>query len=401
MFRFAPVLAAPPALPTGTFNVNSSLDQPDDDPGDGNCVSDPGGFCTLRAAIMEANDLAGPDTIVLAAGGAYTLTLPNSDDQSAVGDLDITSVLTLTVADGGHATISGGGTTLNERVLQVKPSGVARLYNVTLRNGRVRDNAGAGIVNEGDLTLTNVTVMSNFAVSHTTGLFLIGGGIYNIGDLNLIGSTISNNSAAKQGGGIYNIGSLVAVNSTISNNLAQEDGGGLYNNVGSMELYNVTLAWNYADIDENSSGTGGGLYIQSGTVNFRNTLIAHNVHGLFNLFDDDCVGTLVSGGYNLLANPTGCTVTGTTTGNQTLVTPFIGALADNGGHTRTHALLANSPARDGGRPTGCVNPFGPIQTTDQRGLPRPADGNGDGTATCDIGAFELQAYRVQLPLVER
>ena len=52
----------------------------------------------------------------------------------------------------------------------------------------------------------------------------------------------------------------------------------------------------------------------------------------------------------------------------------LGALADNGGPTATHALLRGSPALDRGG--GCP-------TVDQRGLPRALGGR------CDIGAYEL------------
>jgi hypothetical protein len=64
--------------------------------------------------------------------------------------------------------------------------------------------------------------------------------------------------------------------------------------------------------------------------------------------------------------------------------PQLGPLQDNGGPTPTLALLAGSPAIDAG--SGDCPPPG----TDQRGVARPVDGNEDGTAACDIGAFEFQ-----------
>ncbi len=47
-----------------TFTVNTTTDAVDATPGDGIC-GDGNGQCTLRAAITEANLLAGEDEIVL------------------------------------------------------------------------------------------------------------------------------------------------------------------------------------------------------------------------------------------------------------------------------------------------------------------------------------------------
>ncbi len=66
------VSAATPVM-AATFNVASTLDAGDADPGDGACATD-AGACTLRAAIEEANTHAGEDVINVPAG-TYLLSL--------------------------------------------------------------------------------------------------------------------------------------------------------------------------------------------------------------------------------------------------------------------------------------------------------------------------------------
>ncbi|HSM54865.1 MAG TPA: choice-of-anchor Q domain-containing protein [Candidatus Sulfomarinibacteraceae bacterium] len=90
---------------------------------------------------------------------------------------------------------------------------------------------------------------------------------------------------------------------------------------------------------------------------------------------------LESSGHNL-ADDTSCGFD-TVTGDVITTQPGLAELADNGGPTLTHALLAGSPAIDAGHPAICPQ-------SDQRGVARPLDGNGDGLARCDIGAFEKE-----------
>ena len=86
----------------------------------------------------------------------------------------------------------------------------------------------------------------------------------------------------------------------------------------------------------------------------------------------------MSAGYNLDSGNS-CGFNGIGDLNQT--NPLLGPLDYYGGHTPTHSILYNSPAIDAGSPTDCP-------ATDQRGVIRPIDGDGDNNPICDMGAFE-------------
>ena len=102
------------------------------------------------------------------------------------------------------------------------------LNDTTISGGRLNDDdlayyadyGGAGIFNEGSLTLTGVTVTDNIVASYHA----IGGGIENRGQLTISGSSLTDNSAfgsrSAWGGGLINSdpGSVVIIDSLISGN---------------------------------------------------------------------------------------------------------------------------------------------------------------------------------------
>ncbi len=101
--------------------------------------------------------------------------------------------------------------------------------------------------------------------------------------------------------------------------------------------------------------------------------------------------TVTADNYNLFGTDGDAGVTGFTPGASDIV-PAEGVqlsailnpnLADNGGPTLTHALVAGSPAID------AVPASADCGGTDQRGESRRQDGNGDGVPACDIGAYEF------------
>ena len=137
-----------------TFLVDTTADTQDAAPGNGVCA-DSTGACSLRAAITEANALAGPDTITLPAG-TYTRTLgPNNENANAGGDFDITSAITINGAGSLTTIIQGAATqaAATERVVDFVPGAIATatINDVTIRNGNqvATGGFGGGIRNNG------------------------------------------------------------------------------------------------------------------------------------------------------------------------------------------------------------------------------------------------------------
>jgi hypothetical protein len=132
---------------------------------------------------------------------------------------------------------------------------------------------------------------------------------------------------------------------------------------------------------------GGGIsaYRQQGTmmveVELRNTVVAENLEAggasLGNCVEE-APAVVTSADFNLADDGT-CNLVGTD--DLVVADAMLSPLGDHGGPTWTHAPEAGSPAVDSGDDVMC-------QETDQRGAPRPLDGDGDGAAHCDRGAVE-------------
>jgi uncharacterized repeat protein (TIGR01451 family) len=107
-------------------------------------------------------------------------------------------------------------------------------------------------------------------------------------------------------------------------------------------------------------------------------------------FDDNCGDMVVSAGHNLTSSSSldGCDFFQTgdiKVANSQLFTQVLEQdLKDNGGPTKTHALITRGRAADAG---SC-----PGETADQRGFGRPVDDPAmpNRLDACDIGAYELQ-----------
>jgi hypothetical protein len=304
--------------------------------------------------------------------------------------------VTIDAFDAPGITLDGGGT---DRVLIVDPGLTVNVAHLTMTNGYGFQLAG-GILNNGILTLDHVTLTGNLMTTDAGDFWQGGGGIYS-GDgatLNLIDSTVSNNAAQWSGGGVYSffnttttivrstisgnvsndvggairsLGNVEIVNSTISGNTATGwHGGAIFQTDGDVTITNSTITNNVAPDYASSTffiGQFGGGFVP--TLTLTNTIITGNQWYACEKFASGTTGNVVSGGNNVLQDDTCNPVTS----DQIIGDALIGALADNGGPTLTHALLAGSPAIDAGNNAVCP-------ATDQRGV--------DRDAACDVGAYE-------------
>ena len=91
----------------------------------------------------------------------------------------------------------------------------------------------------------------------------------------------------------------------------------------------------------------------------------------------------------------------TTTVTRRCTSPGSWCVRSGANQTAVWSLQAISPAVDGGNPGGCKDSHNTLIPGDQRSYARTVDGNNDGSAICDIGAFELALVRLFLPLVWR
>jgi CSLREA domain-containing protein len=327
------------------FKVDTTADGDDKE-----CLLD----CTLREAVV----LAGSADQILLPAGNYVL---------ADGELSLNND-TIIGEDARTTFIDGADKSRVLRVIEVQ----SRVSNVTIRNGNGvgldPDGLGGGIfIHSGSLFL------QNSAVSGNTGT--MGAGIAAGGVAQLIGVTVSGNTARTgrltRGGGIAvsETGGLFLGNSTVSGNTAVDgvgnasQGGGVYT-AGTLAIIASTIAGN-------SAAEGDGLYVitppTGAATSLQNSLLSHGTGGTCG---GPGLGNL-SATANVISDDT-CQFKDPT--NLQSVNPQIGALADNGGPTNTHALLPTSPA---------IGHAGSCATIDQRLITR--------VAPCDSGSYEYRA----------
>jgi hypothetical protein len=218
---------------------------------------------------------------------------------------------------------------------------------------------GGGVYSSG-LIMARSTISGNSAAR--------GAGILSSGVIYIQDSTLSGNHASYYGGALSVPGitsSHTIRNSTISGNKADAIGGAIY--ASSMNIYNCTITQNTT---KSRATRGAGLFI--GASILQSSIVAGNTSGDGLVEDDVFAYGVITGSNNLIMASTGPVPASIT------IDPQLGPLQDNGGATKTHALLPGSPAIGRGNNVLALN-------NDQRGSPF---GRVDGSGA-DIGAFEF------------
>ena len=414
-----------------------------DDPAPGACEADD---CSLREAVISANGNGEADTINLPPASilppntdGYALTIGGRGEEAARrGDLDITSNVDIVGTTSADFPVVNVRSANIDRIFDVKSGATANISQLVISGGNAQQ-VGGGLRNAGTLTLTGSVVQNNTTGSTGNIDQRRGGGIYNLasGDLTLLRTTVRDNVSRGDGGGIYNFGgdttltastvdgneagddgggisnrnggTLTLVRSTVSNNTSQDEGGGIRVRDQTAPFTQTTLNATNSTISGNRAGDqGGGVFGGPNSVaTFTSVTINGNeapndASNVFSTGQATFDKTIVSGGQggapncsqNFSSNGDNLGFPGTSCGFEVQADPNLGPLADNGGFTETHALQVGSPAIDavGIAPAGGIQAQSacPEPTQDQRTIDRPQDGDANGSAICDIGAYEVE-----------
>lgn len=385
--------------------------------------------CNLNDAVVSANT----DTATggcIAGAGSDVLELPANATINLTDTLSIESEVTLN-ANGSTIQPDAGGAPF--RLVGVNYAGDLSLNDAVLSGGYDQNynRAGGAYVIQGNMDINRSTVTGNtgggvgFIIGATGSIedsnilnnvgkpdesYYGAGILINSSTVSISGSTISGNtssSSVEGGAGIqvstyfanYGYSTLVDLtNTTISANNSDTRGAGVFTytrggyDPAVINMTNVTVAAN-----SSSAGVGGGLSSDGATITLAQSLFSGNNAVSGGVEIDVSAGAVIIDDYNLFGLDSVSGVGGVTIGvtdivpaEATLAEIIDVALADNGGPTLTHALVDGSPAIDAIPAASCASP------SDQTGLVRPQDGDGDMTADCDIGAYEVEGVDLDL-----
>lgn len=310
----------------------------------------------------------------------------------------------LDLSGGNAGTLNGGGAIAN--------SGSLTLTKVKIHNNTA--GGGAGIFNRqsGILNISFSEIFQNNTLPNPVPARSRGGALLNDRGQVVINSSSLFNNNALFGAGIHNItapsASLAIVNSTLFQNGDMAPGSGLFNTTGTDLAQNTafpgviirssTFVDNFGDPSHglNIHNESDPAFQQPPQIRIKNSLLVINTLIANGGATQNCTsskaGTFLNEGFNLQYNVNN-TPDSSCLPMSTPTQPLLGDFSFHGGSTRNISLLSSpaNPAIDQGDPAGCKDQLDVLLPFDQRGslFDRILDGNLDGAARCDIGAFEL------------